>query len=190
MTITRTDGVVIYATSHDQDLTIDGNVYLSRAGGTPTDVASQMALNVDNADLHGLLDLASISEDDLKAGVYDYAAVSKFLVNYADLTQGRYRQQDGTLGQVTVDRLTFVAELRGLMQALQESFGRVCTPSCSVHAGRRRLHQGPHRVHRDRHARQRLGRSAHAQRFGAHRAGTGGGDRRPIPASPAISTTA
>jgi len=111
-------------------LVIDGETYYSRAGGTATDVQTTSALNVDNSELHAILNLDIISAEDLKAGLYDYAAVSRFLVNYADLTMGRYQQQDGTLGQVTIDRQTFVAELRGRMQALQQTFGRTITPTC------------------------------------------------------------
>lgn len=131
--ITRTDGTVVRITNHDANITFDGHDYLCADGGTATDVQASSALNVDNSEQTGIY--GTITAADLKAGVYDYAAYSRFIVNYADTSMGRYRQQDGTLGQVTIDRQSFVAELRGLMQALQQSFGRVCTPTCPYTLG-------------------------------------------------------
>lgn len=121
---------VIRATGHDQNLSIDGHIYYAAAGGTSTDVATSSALNVDNADHHGIYNLDYISEADLRAGIYDGATVETFMVNYTDVTRGRYPQGKWTLGTITLDRATFVAQLRGAMQALQQPFGEVITPTC------------------------------------------------------------
>ena len=133
--MTRTDGVIVAAANHDRDIIFDGIAYLSKSGGTETDVSTTAALNVDNASQSGVLSLDSITDDDLHAGLYDYAAISLFSVNYKDLTQGSYSLRDGHIGQVTTERNTFVAELRGMMEALQRQFGTLYLPMCPYNLG-------------------------------------------------------
>jgi uncharacterized phage protein (TIGR02218 family) len=82
-----------------------------------------------------VLDSASITEADLYAGVWDYAEVLVFRVNYRSLADGVLYQRRGRLGQVKTGRTTFVAELRGLAQALQQVIGEVYTPSCRADLG-------------------------------------------------------
>lgn len=135
LVLTRSDGIVLRATNHDQDLTIDGNVYYSRAGGTVSDVQSSSSLNVDNSELNGVYSLDYISERDLRSGLYDGATYSRGLVNWADTTRGVYRQSDGKIGQVKVDRSKFIIDLFGLMTYIQQSFGRVYTVNCSHRLG-------------------------------------------------------
>lgn len=133
--MTRRDGVIMAATTHDQDLVFDGVTYLARSGGTMSDLEAAAALAVNNAEMTGLLNLVSITETDLRAGLYDYATISVFEVNWRDLTQGKLSVLDGWLGQVTTKRNTFVAELRGLTQALSRTEGRLCSPLCSAKLG-------------------------------------------------------
>lgn len=141
--LTRQDGVVIVATNHDTDLTITipsgsptlVDKYLSRIGGTDTDVQTSNALNVDNMDQHGALSVESINEDDLHAGLFDYATFKLFAVNYANLSQGIYSLRDGTIGVVTVDRGTFVAQLQGMMEALKLTLGELVNPLCPYNFG-------------------------------------------------------
>jgi len=133
--MTRTDGVIVAAANHDRDIIFGGVAYLSSSGGTETDVATTSALNVDNASQKGILSLDSITDDDLHAGLYDYAAISLFSVNYKDLSQGAYRLRDGKIGQVSTERSTFVAELRGMMEALQRQFGTLYLPMCPYNLG-------------------------------------------------------
>lgn len=133
--MTRTDGVIVAAANHDRNIIFDGVVYLAKSGGTETDVATSAALNVDNASQNGVLSLDSITDDDLHAGLYDNAAMSLFAVNYRDLSQGAYSLRDGKIGQVTTERNTWVAELRGKMEALQRTFGNLYVPMCPYNLG-------------------------------------------------------
>jgi len=133
--MTRTDSVVVAAANHDQDITFDSIDYLASAGGTETDVQTTAALSVDNVSQKGILNLDSITDDDLHAGLYDNAAISLFAVNYKDLTQGAYSLRDGKIGQVSTERDEFVAELRGMMEALQRQFGGLYLPMCPYNLG-------------------------------------------------------
>ena len=93
--LTRVDGTVIAATLHDRDIEFDGVTYLTAAGGDTSNIEDSAALSVDNLSQRGTLTSAAITEADLRAGLYDYARVSVFVVNWADLTMGSYSQRDG-----------------------------------------------------------------------------------------------
>lgn len=141
--ITRIDGVIVAATNHDVDIVVADNsgspvvyiTYLASAGGTDSDVQTTSALSVDNVEQRGILNLDSITDADLHAGLYDYASMSLFAVNYSDLTQGVYHLRDGFLGQVTTERDAFITELRGMMEALRRAFGNLVNPLCPYNLG-------------------------------------------------------
>ena len=136
--IQRRDGVVLGFSTHDRTLTIDGLDYRAVAGFTPTAVDSSNALDVDNLDVEGVLESGTISRADLMAGRYDFAAVSIFLVNWSDLSQGKMRLRDGWLGEVTMKDGAFTAEVRGLTERLQADVGDVFSPECRADLGDRR----------------------------------------------------
>ena len=133
--VTRRDGVVMGFTDHDADIIYDSVTYQAQAGFTPTALQTSATLAVDNLDLEGLLDAACIREEDLLAGLYDFAEVDVFLINYTDLTQGRMVLRTGWLGQVTVSQGQFVAELRGLTQRLSQTVGQLYSPTCRAMLG-------------------------------------------------------
>lgn len=135
--VTRTDGVIFTFTDYDRDLTLpsDGRTYSASTGYTRTAIQSNSELSVDNLDLHGALVSDAITEADISAGLWDYAVIEIFTVNWDDLTQGRLRERKGTLGQIRTGRNSFIAELRGMLNELQISVGRVYAPSCDADLG-------------------------------------------------------
>lgn len=138
--IERTDGEVFGFSTFDQVLTIDGTDYLPAAGFTPTDIAGADNMDVDNLSVDGvladgILSSETITEEDLRAGRWDFAAFRVFQVNWADLSQGQKKDRAGHLGEVTSNRLTFVAELLGLMQAYSTSIGEITSPGCRANLG-------------------------------------------------------
>lgn len=131
--VTRKDGEVYGFTDHDQDLgPISGVTYLAATGHEASAIETSAALNVDNLEARGVLSSAAITEADLIAGLWDYAAVEIFQVNWTDLAQGTLKLRRGWLGEVSIGRDTFTAELRGLTQPLQQTIGVVCSPSCKA----------------------------------------------------------
>lgn len=131
ISISRTLGsaLTVYGTAWDEDVgPFEGNVYYSTSGGAVSDLDSSSALNVDNAELRANFD--AITTEDLQAGLWNGAVVELFVVNPDDLTMGRYVSFPGTIGQITVDRLTWIGELRGRMQALQQSYGWNVATTC------------------------------------------------------------
>ena len=84
----------------------------------------------------GVFDSAEITEEDLRAGLFDGAEVRVFLVNWADPSQGALKLRRGWLGEVVAtERGVFRAELRGLVQALSQTVGELFTPECRADLG-------------------------------------------------------
>lgn len=133
--ITRTDAQVFCFTDHDVDIEYDGLTYAAATGYTASAIRSSGTLAVDNMDVDGMLDAASITDEDLMAGKWDHAAFLILRVNYSDLSQGHEVLRAGTLGNVNTGRARFTVELRGLSQALAQTVGRIYAPACDADLG-------------------------------------------------------
>lgn len=133
--LTRRDGVIYGFTDHDQPLTIDGLTYEAATGFTPTAVETRTGLSVDNLDIDGMLTSQRITEADIFAGLYDFAEVSVFAVNYADLSQGSLPLRHGWLGEIRSTGERFSAEIRGLSQKLSHEVGSLFSPTCRAELG-------------------------------------------------------
>jgi uncharacterized phage protein (TIGR02218 family) len=133
--ITWKNGTVLAFTDHDEDIIYSNVAYHAATGYQASDVASTCTLEVDNLDLQGMLASPSITETDLRAGLWDYARVEISIVNYEDLTMGALIQRVGHLGEVTLDRGQFKAELRGLVQAYSTSIVELTSPGCRATFG-------------------------------------------------------
>ncbi len=117
--ITRRDGYQFHFTDHDVDLVVSGNTHVAEVGYQQTAVTSSAALAIDNLEVTGIFDSATITSDDLRSGLFDFCEVVLFTVNWADLSQGIMRLRRGFLGEVTVSPSgVFQAELRGLIQRM------------------------------------------------------------------------
>jgi len=133
--VTRTDGHIFGFTDHDQNVTYGGTTYLAATGHNPSSIKTTATLSVDNLEVQSMLDSSTITEDDLRGGLWDYAQVLIQIVNYNDLTMGSMILRQGWLGNIKTGRHNFVAELRGMMQPLQQQIGRVYAPACDANLG-------------------------------------------------------
>lgn len=132
--VDRHDGVIMGFTDFDRDLAFDGVSYRAASGFTASAIEGQLGLAVSNLDVQGALSADALTEDDLHAGRYDDAAVTIFLVNWADVSQ-RAILRAGHLGEVSRGKLAFSAELRGLAARLDQAAGRVFQRSCAWDLG-------------------------------------------------------
>ncbi len=117
-------------TEHDHDIVIQNVTYLASSGITASAIMSNSNMAVDNLELEGILDNELIREDDLCSGLYDHAEVQVFLVNYRAIQDGILSIQKGWLGEVRLGHGYFVAEVRGLTQALTGTIGKLYSPRC------------------------------------------------------------
>jgi uncharacterized phage protein (TIGR02218 family) len=132
---TRLDGQVLGFTSVDRDIVFGGVTYLAATGFTPSAIEHKLDLSVQNLEVHGFLDSAAITERDLLAGLWDGCSIEIFEINFSDLTQGRMLLGAGKLGNVNAGRTAFMAELRGITQALQQPTGDYYTLTCLAQLG-------------------------------------------------------
>ena len=138
--VRRADGVIMGFTTHDQDILYDaGNgdgvvTYQGFTGMTNTAAEGHSDLAVDALETTGFLDSDSITETDIRGGVYDNAEIIVRLVNWADLTMGHMIVRQGYTGNVKMKNGMFTAELRGLAQKLTtvvgSTYGEIAAPTC------------------------------------------------------------
>ncbi|MGJ7512339.1 baseplate hub protein [Variovorax sp. GT1P44] len=119
-------------TKLDRDVTYnDGTgslTYSAAIGMVPAELRSQSSMEVGNSEFKHLLPQFSVlvNEDLIRAGVYDYAWYTVYVVNYEDLTSGRHWIPPagfGQVGRLSVDDrgLSFMMELTDLAKLLKQS---------------------------------------------------------------------
>lgn len=135
--LTRRDGTILGFTSYDKTLLIAdelGNniAYQARSSLEASALRQESSSGVDNLEVVGLLQSDLITEADIRAGLYDGAAIEFFLVNFKDLTQGRLFLLKGYIGELNISPGSFTAEIRSLTQKAQQAVGDLTSPSCRV----------------------------------------------------------
>lgn len=134
--ITRMDSTVLGFTDFHEDLFIDGLWYQSQSGMVrATAVSGGSDLGVQNADVECVLDSDHIDREDLESGLYDYAEIKIFLVNYLNPSSFQIKLLRGRLGEVSMGQNAAQAELRSLTQMLQQRTGRTHEVACSYELG-------------------------------------------------------
>lgn len=134
--LTRTDGLVLAVTGHDQDLDYPTGsptvTYKASLSVEASAIITSAALNVDNLDVKGFLDALGVLEADIAAGLWDYCEVRCFRVNWADLTMSDEKLMRGWLGEISVERNAFTSEVRSLSQKLQSRIIELVSESCNA----------------------------------------------------------
>jgi hypothetical protein len=137
--VQRKDGTVVRFTDHDEDIVIAAwaapnaalnGTYLAASGFKATDISTTSALNVDNLEVSSPQVAPAILEADMTAGLWDYARVTLFLVNWADLTMGPHYLRVGHLGELSTEVGAIRSEIRGLMQAYTQTIAVLTSPTC------------------------------------------------------------
>ncbi len=131
----RADGWIRGFTDHDRELVVDGLTYVASTGFLPSAIKTASDLSVDNLDVDGFLDDAALRAEDLIAGLFDGARIEVFIVNWADLGQGRLLLRKGFLGEIKRADQRFSAEIRGLSNRLQQTAGKLYSRLCRVDLG-------------------------------------------------------
>lgn len=133
--IARLDGEVFAFTDHDQDITYSGVTYLALNSFDSSAVDNAAGLSVANLDFSAIIDSESLTESELRTGLFDFATFELREVNYKDLTLGHYSVRFGILGEVSVAGPFYQGELRGLAQLMQQKVGRNHTRRCIYDLG-------------------------------------------------------
>src|ERR1700733_9055781 len=132
----RQTGTTLYFTDHDQNIVFDGNTYEASVGYVRSAIATNSNLSTDNVELTGMFDSSSITNDDLQSGLWDFADVYLFLVNWADLSMGNMPLRRGNLGDVQgLPSGIFATQLNGLIAVLNHNVGFLYQPTCRSDVG-------------------------------------------------------
>lgn len=133
--ITRRDGAIFRFTDWDRDLTFEGYVYDSALTYSKSADSTAAGLAPTNAEIMGFFNDDAITEDDLMAGLWDYAEIEIIKVNPFLIAEGEYAKVIGRMAQVTGEAPDFRAEFLALEKALDKNIGRVITASCPAVLG-------------------------------------------------------
>ncbi|KTS25049.1 DUF2163 domain-containing protein, partial [Methylobacterium indicum] len=132
--VTRSDGLRLGFTDHDEDLVVDGVTCSAESGATGTAVEQGTGLAADSLEIVGALTSGRLAESELARGLFDGAAVAVWRVDWASPAD-RVLILSGTVGEVSRGPTAFTAEVRGLADRLNQPRGRVYQRSCDALLG-------------------------------------------------------
>jgi uncharacterized phage protein (TIGR02218 family) len=128
-------GEILGFTEAEKNLTIDGVLYHAKSGFSRSAIESDATLATDNLEVAGIIDHEIIRHEDLLSGKFDHAKVSIFLVDIMHPESGKLQLRTGFLGEVTLNDSGFTAEIRGLLQAFNQTIGELYSPQCRAQLG-------------------------------------------------------
>jgi uncharacterized phage protein (TIGR02218 family) len=134
----RRDGVALGFTTHDRDLVIGGLIYRAAPGMLPSSITRSDGFDLDTVDVQGALIADAITAADLKAGRWDGAAVSVFMIDWEAPDGETLALARGELGEVLIRGDAFEAELKGPTAALDRAVVEQTSPECRARLGDKR----------------------------------------------------
>jgi len=134
--IIHKNGVTVLARLTDLDvpLVVNGETYTPNGSTDRSSIKMNVGLGADNLDIKGVLGIATIDEDGLREGRYDYAQLEVSLA-FANLNIDPIPLGKGRFGEVTVDNGAYAVEINGPTFPLQATVGEVTTPTCRADFG-------------------------------------------------------
>lgn len=137
--LTRTDGVIIGVTEHDQPLTIDETLYSPGASLEAARFVARAGLAPDPAALSGAFDVDAITETDLVSGLWTGARIDVYRADWsagpALSESDTFLVWSGRLTGITRRGEAFEAELVSLKADLEAPIGRVISRRCDAVLG-------------------------------------------------------
>jgi uncharacterized phage protein (TIGR02218 family) len=135
--IKRKDNTEYFYTDHDEKIVYDGSTYTPIDSGSPSNYRQNSALSPANIDFNMVFGSQSGRDQEIRAGLFDYAEMWTFKINWADpsTTSGIVKLAYGRLGEVEIKDNQARIELRSLTQLLSVPIGRIYTPECNASLG-------------------------------------------------------
>ncbi len=133
--LVRKDGIVQGFTNHDVDIVFDGVTYEANSSIDRSNAEITDDLKITNLELIGLLSSTSITNEAIRAGLYDNAELYFFTINHQNTSDGIIKLQRGFIGEIRLENNIYIAELRGLSQKLSKNLLKVFTPECDADFG-------------------------------------------------------
>ena len=135
----RFSGTVRGCTSLDDDVLYDDGqgllTYSSSNAAVPAKFQQSSDFSVDNTEVTGWVTDDQITMADIMAGIFDFAEVTIYRVNYMDLSQGHEIVAFGTLGQTQFTETMWRCEFRSLVQQSKQPYGQAYSLTCRSRFG-------------------------------------------------------
>lgn len=132
--VRRKDGVILGFTDHDVDIVFNGVVFLAGAGLEASQVETAMGLSAASGEVVGAFSHESITEVDLRNGLYDGASVEIWLVDWSAIGD-RVLLDVSIIGEVRHTDSTFNAELRSQAGLFDQQRGNAYQKVCGAALG-------------------------------------------------------
>ena len=127
--VTLQNKKIIGLTNFDQNLVID-NITYETVSGLNIDTLKYNSISGNSAKIDITINSNTIKEEEILSGLYDFAKVKIFLVNYTDLTQGNATLFYGSINKITVIDDKFTAEVSSIFNTLSKNVGDFFSSSC------------------------------------------------------------
>lgn len=110
--------------------------YAADNGFTPKVLAVSSGAGVDNSEIDGVIAATGITEQMIRAGLFDSAKVTIYRVNYNDLTTGRHEIVGyGRAGETIYSDTGWRTEFRSLSQLLKQTISQPYSRTCIAKFG-------------------------------------------------------
>lgn len=137
--IRRRDTKSFHFTDHDIPLFYANQIYTPQDSFARFSISSSIDLDVDILEIKGMINSSTIARDDIAAGLFDWAQINVFVINYMAPEMGRVMLRSGHLGEFTMDEDgTFRSEIRGVSQVYASKIGSIYQAECRADLGDRR----------------------------------------------------
>lgn len=132
--VRRKDSVILGFTDHDVDIVFNGVVFLAGAGLEASQVETATGLSAASGEVVGAFSHESITEVDLRNGLYDGASVEIWLVDWSAIGD-RVLLDVSIIGEVRHTDSTFNAELRSQACLFDQQRGNAYQKVCGAALG-------------------------------------------------------
>jgi uncharacterized phage protein (TIGR02218 family) len=130
----RRDGTVLGFTDHDRDLAFGSVTFKAQSGLEASEAEAALGLAVGGGEIAGALMADAIREVDIAAGLWDFATVETWLVDWRDVTR-RMLLDTGHIGEIRREGERFTAEVRSLAHVFDQVQGRRYEAQCDAALG-------------------------------------------------------
>jgi uncharacterized phage protein (TIGR02218 family) len=132
--LTRNDGVIVAATEHDRDLMRFGTLFKAALSLRESALEKELSLSPGHGALSGALRLDSVSEADVRVGLWDQAKVEAFAFDWTDAASS-IALWSGNVASITCQGQAFEFSVTGLEPNLNQIIGKVYARTCDALLG-------------------------------------------------------
>ena len=133
--LTRRDGQVFRFTDHDADIVQGEYTFQAAVSYNRSATADGSGFAPANMEIESVLDDSVITDDDIIAGLWDYALVEIWGTTWDAPANGQYNYRKGRIGQVETQDNRFRSEFLGLTKQLEKTVVRPYLPGCAAALG-------------------------------------------------------